>query len=680
MNGVMLGAMAAILVAAAYPAYAGDAATTAQELIDIWTDIRNNHLVETYFEKSYTTPEMATIGTVNSAIELYEATRAEPQVQVRDRGNFVQHPANPYGTTVVTFEVINSMNTDKEIYPFVIDAGTLKMLAEGAFPGVIGLSATFLNDADRPLDDILADLQESDGTWVSYTFNNPSNSRYDIKHVWLSLYDGYIFGSGYYEAPDDRVSENVVSMVRLYDTDGIGSFANIPTDYGSSFVLDADTLDIVGHSNPDVTGGAIKDAIGVNWRLETLSDVLTRHGSMFVSYSSPDPQSGSEYVRAYLQIHNGYVFGSGYGITADVRIQSLTDEAVRLYEMEGENAYSIITSMRKTLHLVVDPDGSTVLAAAERPGLVGLSLGTNLFDQAGETLPDNIGLWIDNVFVSPSPVNTEELRRSSWLIKHDGQLFTSGYIYSPEAVAMDTVDSAIALYKTHGKEAFDRITWQSAVPEIIYPFVVDTQTWELLAHAAVPERVGVCCAAPIAASNDLVAATQALEQNPGIWLEYTFYNPISDRYEYKRTWLSAYDGYTFAAGYYYGNFDQLEIVIQEAIGHYDDVGKDAAFATVNAMRSVGANYPIILNSESLDIVAHGQNPTRVGSNFLDRATAASAIASNIRADLNDDGDTTIIQYSAFNPRTNSYLTQTILLQLHDGYIFAAGQPFVIYTR
>ena len=638
MNGVMLGAITSILMVTIYPAYAGDTATAAQDLIDIWTDIRNDHLIQIYFEKSYPTPDMAAIETVKSAIELYEATRAEPQVQVRDRGNFVKHPINPYGATVVAFDVINSMNTREAVYPFVIDAGTLKMLAEGAFPGTVGLSATFLNDADRPLDDILKDLQESDGTWVSYTFNNPSNNRYDVKHVWLSLYDGYIFGSGYYEEPDYRVSENVVSMVRLYDTDGIDSFANIPTDYGSSFVLDAGTLDIVAHSNPDVTGSAIKDAIDVNWRLETLSDVLTRHGSLYVSYSSPDPQSGSEYVRAYLQLRDNYVFGSGHGITADVRIQSLTDEAIQMYEMEGENAYSIITSMEKTLHYVLDPYDNTLLAVAERPNLVGQSLGPDQVDRLlSEALQNKAGLWTDSIFAGPSPVNTEELRRSSWLVLHDGHLFVAGHVYSPEAVAMDTVDSAIALYKAHGKEVFDRIAWQSVSPEIIYPFVVDTQTWELLAHAAVPERVGVCCAVPIAASNDLAAATQDLEQNPGIWLEYTFYNPVSDEYEYKSTWLSAYDEYTFAAGYYYGNFDQLERIIQEAIAVYDTEGGDAASATVNAMRSVDVNYPIILDSESFDIVAHGQSPDRVGSNFFDGAITALANTRDIKANLDNDG-------------------------------------------
>ena len=514
--------------------------------------------------------------------------------------------------------------------------------------------------------------------------NDPSTSMYNVKHAWLSLYDGYIFGSGYYEDPDQAASENVETMIRMYDTDGTGSYADIPAGYGVSFVLDAETLDIVYHSDSGVTDSDIKDAMDINWNLDTLSDILARHGNLWVSYPSLVPEPGSEYVRAYLEAYDGHIFGSGYKITTDARTQSLASEAVQLYEMEGENAYSIITSMDGTLQVIMNPDDGTILAFAGAPHLVGVSIGNLFFERDLQMLKEYFatkpGIWMDNIFVGPQPVNIEELRRSSWLVMHDGQLFTAGHVYSPESVAIKTVDSAIALYKIHGKEAFDRITWQSVIPRIIYPFVVDTQTWELLAHAAVPERVGVCCAAPIAASNNLTAATISLEQSPGIWLEYSFYNRVSEKYEHKRTWLSSYDGYTFAAGYSYGNFEQLTRIIQDAIDMYDAKGPDATFEDINAMRADNTNYTVILDYENLDIVAHGQNPSRVGTNFLAGVTSASAVADDIKADLSSDGDITIVNYNVFSTQTGSYLTQTVLLKLHDGYIFATEQPFVVYTR
>lgn len=680
MNWVLLGTTTVILMAAAYPAYADDFAESLQTMIDTGTDLRNDYLAESFFGESYLTPRMAAMETVESAIDLYESTRAEPQVQVTERGTFVRHPTNPYGTTVVAFEVINSMNAREGVYPFVIDFGTLKMLAEGAFPGTVGLYAAFLDDADQPLEEILADLQESDGTWVTYVFNDPSTGRYEDKHTWLSLYDGYIFGAGYYESRDDGVMDSVSTMVRMYDSDGADSFATLQTDSDVSFVLDAETLEIVAHTDPDTPGSAVKDALDANWPLESLSDILNKHESIWVSYPAPDPQPGSEFIRAHLQLHDGHIFGSGYGLTQEARLQALASEAIQMYEMEGEDSYQIITSMEGTLQLIANPDDNRILAFAEWPQLVGLSIGDNFYDQEPEAvlqyLSDHPGLWLDSV--DPLDVSSAELRRSSWFVLHDGHLFGASQVYSPEEASVKAVDAAIALYKTHGEEAFDRITWQSVRPEIIYPFVL-TETWELVAHAAIPERVGVCCAAPVAASNDLDAARQVLEQNPGIWLEYTFYNPISEGYEYKRAWFATYDGYTFAAGYYYGNFEQMERTIQEAIDLYDTEGGDAAFASINAMMEDGG-YPIILDGETLEVVAHGQNPGLVEDDFFGMAVGASVLVDKIKADLRNDGDTTFVTYNVFNLATASVQSHTVLAQLHDGYIFAAEQPFVVYTR
>ena len=681
MNGALLCAAAAILVAAAYPAYADDFAASLQDVIDIATDLRNDYLAEIFFGESYPTPRIAAVETVNDAISLYQSTMADPHVPVTERGTFVRHTINPYGTTVVAFEVINSMSAREGVYPFVIDFDTLEVLAEGAFPGTVGLYAVFLDNADRPLEDILEDIQESDGTWVTYTFTDPSTGRDENKHTWLSLYDGYIFGAGYTASLDDEVLDDVRALVRMYNADGIDSFEAIRADSGVSFVLDAETLEVVAHTDPDTSGSAVRDALDANWDLERLSAILDGHERLWVSYPTPDPRPGSEFTRAHLQLHDGYVFGSGYGLTPEARLQALTSESVQLYEMYGEDVYQIITSMKGTLQLIADPEDNKILAFAEWPHLVGLSVGNTYYDQDPEAvlqyLNENAGLWLDSV--DPLDVSSIEMRRSSWFVLHDGHLFGASQVYSPEAVSVAKVDAAIALYKTHGEKAFDYITWQSIRPEIIYPFVQVTDTWELVAHAAVPERVGVCCAAPIAASNDLDAARQDLEQNPGIWLEYTFYNPISDRYEYKRSWFSTYDGYTFAAGYYYGNLEQLERTIQEAIDLYDTEGGNAIFASINAMME-DADYPIILDVETLEIVAHGKNPDLVGNDFLGGAVGSSILVDKIKTDLRSDGDTTFITYNVFDLATNSVLSKTVLAQLHDGYIFAAEQPFVVYTR
>ena len=687
MKTILMGALVAVLAAASYPAYADEYLENVNHVLDAWTDLRNNYLIENFFGESYPTPETAAMETVSNAIEMYELTRAAPQVQVTERGTFVSHPLNPYGTPVVAFDVINSMRTLEEVYPFVIDAGTLDMLAEGAFPGTVGLYATFLEDADRPLNIILQDLQDSDGTWVSYTFENPSIGMSQVKHVWLTLHDGYIFGSGYYESSDVQTIEAVESLIRMYDAAGTGSFASIHADQGESFVLDAGTMHIITHTNADATSSAIRDAISTDWDLDVISGMLDRHGSMWVSYPSITPYHGGEYARAYLQLHDGHIFGSSYGIFPEARVQSLVDEVITLYKLEGAGAFPIITSLslEPTSLAVVGVMESKVLAYAGSPAAVGQTvILSSIFDQDADTLlqslRDNPGLWLDTIFIDSTSVASVELRRSTWLVLHDGHLFAAGHIYSPEARSVGIVNEAIETYKIHGEKAFDRITWQSVRPEIVYPFVVDAQTWELVAHGALPERVGVCCAAPIAASNDLDAARQALEQNPGIWLEYTFYNPIAERYDFKRTYLSTYDGYTFAAGYYYANLDQLDALIQEGINLYDTAGQDAAFASINAMMTTGALNTFVLDQETLDIAAHSRIPALAGTNIGVVINNYEFLQGHLGAKLQDDGDTAVTYIIYMHPETGASILRLTLFQLHDGYIFAVDQPYTAYTR
>ena len=62
MGRMLLGAVAAILVAVSYPAYADDYAASVQDVIDAWTDLRNNYLAESFFGESYPTPEMGRDG------------------------------------------------------------------------------------------------------------------------------------------------------------------------------------------------------------------------------------------------------------------------------------------------------------------------------------------------------------------------------------------------------------------------------------------------------------------------------------------------------------------------------------------------------------------------------------------------------------------------------------------
>ena len=583
------------------------------------------------------------------------------------------------------FDTVNGMESE-DVYPFAIRAETLTVVAEGAFPQVVGLPATFLNDADPPIADILAGL-ESDGVWVEYVFSNPQTASYETKTSYLVMHDGYIFGSGYYTSLDAGATDAVNTMLRLYNALGEGSFTDIDsarTDtFNSPFVLDAATLDIVAHANPNLSGGDVRDAITSSQSLEFVSGMLEEQGNLWLSYPSADPMPGSEYTRAFLFLYDGYVFASGYGIDAESRLQSLVDESVRLYEQEGDATFDIITSMDMTNQWVYDVQESTMLASSQSPEFVGLVVPISAlgFDRSTEEflqLYERGGAWLDRFL---AVVDGIEFRQSVWSVMVDDRyIFMAMHTYSPEIAAVAEVDMAIDLYETYGDEAFARITWQAVNPEIIYPFVVDAEVWRTVAHAAIPDWVGVCCSDDIAEYNDLDDVRMQLENAPGVWVEYTFYNPISKQDEFKRVWLAMHGDYIFGSGYYYGNFDHAAEIVAGAISNYD-MNRKASLDDINSEMSGSLDFStLVLDHETLDVVAHGGYPDLVGQNLIDIAINGDDLVLTMRESLMEDGDVTLILPALLDPLTGQYVAKLAIFQLHGEYIFATAQPIAIYTQ
>ena len=98
------------------------------------------------------------------------------------------------------FELLTEPSLDPH-YPFVVDPSTEKVVAHGSNPARVGAQSVFFEgQTDRPSDQILEDLQSSNGTWVKYLFPHPGSSFEEEKRSWLVLHDGYIFGAGFYQS------------------------------------------------------------------------------------------------------------------------------------------------------------------------------------------------------------------------------------------------------------------------------------------------------------------------------------------------------------------------------------------------------------------------------------------------------------------------------------------------
>lgn len=99
---------------------------------------------------------------------------------------------------------VNELRTPRleetNLYRFIIDLETGEVVAHGGDPDKIGGDSLSLIAADRPAEDILAELETDRGTWSEYTTTNPLTGLEEHKRSWLTLHDGYVFGAGYYDS------------------------------------------------------------------------------------------------------------------------------------------------------------------------------------------------------------------------------------------------------------------------------------------------------------------------------------------------------------------------------------------------------------------------------------------------------------------------------------------------
>ena len=121
----------------------------------------------------------------------------DSQVQAIVRGAILAYDVDPQNT----LDRVNALAEGEpaQTYPFIIDAATHDVVAHGYDADRVGAASLALAAADRPAEDILAELESASGIWSYYTTVNPLTGEEELKRTWLVLHDGYVFGSGYHD-------------------------------------------------------------------------------------------------------------------------------------------------------------------------------------------------------------------------------------------------------------------------------------------------------------------------------------------------------------------------------------------------------------------------------------------------------------------------------------------------
>ena len=247
----------------------------------------------------------------------------------------------------------------------------------------------------------------------------------------------------------------------------------------------------------------------------------------------------------------------------DAYTQYFVRQAIDMYESEGLDPtlayYNTQASVDGQWYVFIYDGNDIALAHAANPALVGRpaseAVGPNGYP-AGEAVmavADEAGAWFSYTF--PNPATGASETKHSWMVRHDGLLFGSGWYepgtpkYDPPAYTQSVVRQAIALYDALGRDAaVDYYNTEASVDGQWYVFIVG-EDGRTIAHFN-PEFIGRDPDQRIDAvgyfyGDDLLAAGVS-----GRWVSYVLTNPEQDTERRKHTWAVRHDGLLFASGWY----------------------------------------------------------------------------------------------------------------------------------
>ena len=573
-------------------------------------------------------------------------------------------------------------------YPFVLDAATAQPVAYGGnFADII---ADRLLSGTKPYPQIIADLNRDGYAWVSYVFPNTGAHIPQLQRTWLVLHDGYIFASGYH-LPDSRIQSLVEGAILLYRSNGDDAFEMITPDSPSHtdalypFVLEFDTSVAVAHGAfPDKLGAVPVTSLHQGDRpWSQIQEELRQDGSAWVSYVFTNPDTRTDQLkRAYLQLHDDYIFASGYYLP-DARVQTAVDEAIFAFHSLGVDSFAILNSAAES----IDPNDAAIFAtvmgvdgsvlASNAPTNISITQTHGLvvttdkpFFELFEDLAADGYVWFDVVQLHHATVS-EQLSRVM-MVPYGNYIFVSGY-FLPDSEVQSTVDKAVFSYVVHGQAAFDMITPEMPKDtDAVYVFVMDFDTSVVVAHGASPHLVGAVQTTSLhAGAKPWSQIQEELLADGGTWTSYTFTNPATNIVEDKRAWLYLRDGYVFAAGYYVEEA-RVQALVRNAMHAYTAYSADA-FSLIDAIADGEKTvqlYPFVIDPETLEILAQGIGSEGAGTD-LAAITDADRTTDEILAALDGTSGTWSV-YEAVNPLTGETELKRSWLSTHGDYIFGVG--------
>ena len=492
----------------------------------------------------------------------------------------------------------------------------------------------------------------------------------------------------------------VTESVEAYESDGEGALDAITVSaeaYDAEspyvFVIDYDTLIILAHGFNATLVGTMSSALDDGEKTyDEIKAELGEDGETWVMYPFTNPATGEmQTKKSYLALHGNHIFASGFYLN-DLEAEMIVamwvaNSAAGLYDEHGTDSFSMITDAAEdyvpgaTYPFVVDVEAGVVVAhGADAARVGGVSVSVTDSNKPLELIQAeselNGGAWVTYTFTN-FETQAEEIKLS-WLAIRDGYAFGAGFypdeFQTKKINAIMSTDNALAMYAEGGQDAFAEITALS-VEEEWYPFVMDSETNTEVADGSILDRTGQKIWESYQMSAAIRDSKDAFDAGQGVFGKYVFLNPETGEQQAKKAWFIMHDGYTFGAGFYltdkYAKKTEVMWSVGTAVEMYKELGMDATFAAIDAMNTDYPSYPFVFDG-ALNIVAHGANTDIIGGYLFDLVGSPDKDADQLMEELSGDGDQAWMRYTFVNPETGEDAEKVVLLEMHDGYIFAAG--------
>ncbi len=403
----------------------------------------------------------------------------------------------------------------------------------------------------------------------------------------------------------------VMAAIERYDREGrdatVAYYSGLESMQGERFMLIMDpatTTALAWIQYPSNVGPQGPTSEVIARLFKRIAAAATPEGS-WIEYQNLNPlNSRTEPSRNLVVLHDGLVFSAGhFGILEKYEqgAKNYVAAAIERYDKEGLDAvitrYNSRESMDGQYYLFLIGADDIYLAHPIFPHLIGTDIkdvvGSNGYELGKEIAKaTEEGHWVG--YLWPNPVTNREEAKSTFVLRHDGLIFATGFYTAdddaeppawlgadPREYTVTYVRQAIERYTNDGLEAFKAYyNSVSAFQGEWYLFVTDASDIYIV-HPLLPNLIGTDIKDVVGANGYELGKEIARATEEGHWIDYLWPHPVTLWNAPKSSFAVRHDGMIFASGFYPVPEDvaaQTKAFVHAAIDLYDKEGREAMVA------------------------------------------------------------------------------------------------------